>query len=405
MSLQVVGAQDLSKLTAIDNDDGEGSRYITDGSVAMTWMKLGVDETDQIVGVLERLGPELLQHVKVIRKTQGIQPADDAVNHGQIASINHDANTGTLTYIEPLGFHYSDLNEKARHERSFLLAVGVAKSIWETLDVPTRRTWAALRRAVQQVDRPALRQKLQSVESEAEFFAESVDAIVPRSSERGPHASNYVSQMGMDSDVADFCAHFACYALCHDEFRTATESNRVIADKFKEIQNVIDGICGEKRGFSEGSMPVAWMEGGLRYQLPSMPNMHNAEDVTAWMEEQKDREELEKTEAYMAGDEEHDPDEAFQSDEERDLERDKTEALKPIADSILTALDTDEDGFEHLGELSEEIYSITLNAETGEIFDMVSAYLEETILLQELDADVAEDILHELEEEGVISSE
>lgn len=401
VSLQVVGGQDLEQLRHMGDAE---SRYVSGGTFARTWMKMGVDETDQMMSVLDRLGPELLQHVNVIRKTQSNRPTDEALTHGQIADVGYDPEDGTITFLEPQQFCYSDLTENARQERSFLMAVGVAQSIWENLDVNSKRRWNAFRNAVKQSGGAELREELQNVGSEAELFAVSVNAAF-KEPVPGPHAENYVCQMGMDSEAADFCAHFACYVLCQNEFQTAAQENRVIQDKYTEVKKVIDGMCGVKRDFSDGSMPVAIMEGGLRHQIPEVPDVHNANALEEWMKEHKEREEDRRMEAHFADAEEHDPNDTMKSDDERDTDTVRELILEEICNCILTALDTSEEGFENLEELSKGIWDVMQSATRIEAAELVQEYLESSDLLDEFDPDAVQDIVHELQKEEILESE
>lgn len=348
VTLQVLGERTLKELVSMP---GKGHRAISSGAVAMQYMKMGCKETEQMANILERLGSALLAQVSVVRKRQTEMVSHEALGRLQTTEVTYDPKERAITIVEPRIFSYAHLNANAQHERSFQVAYGCAASLWQTFPTAKKRKWEMFYRAAEQSG--TLKDRMNAAVTRAELFVTAADAASER---RGPFAVNNVSQIALESPEADFCAHFACFVLCQEEFKTKMQGNRVIQDKYREIESLITSLCGEKRAFDDTSLPVDIAQCGLKQAVPSLPKMDSVEDFRKFLQKESERKEKERHEPSVSDDVEHDAGEVM-SEDERERKEKENLMIAEVKDILVGALESFEESTlldplaQHVGKL------------------------------------------------------
>lgn len=351
---------------------GKKGEQVSGGTVLRSDIKIGAEETEQYAEVLDRLGSALLQHVKQIRKIQILKPEGNAIMANQIASVAYNPETNTISIFEPCLAPYSFLKPGARHERSFLLAFAVGQSLWHHLPFAKQKHWERFFRAC---DVTLLKEQQASATSQAEFFAVSVDAALGPES-RGPHLGNCLTALAMESEEADFATHFACFVLCQNEFKMRAEENRVVADKYTSIQELIAELTGKTPDFSVQSGPVAQMVEGLRQQFTNLPDLSDFNALIAFMQRTLDQDERRKEEPGSAtGDESGPPTDLSEADEN------VQERIAGIVNEVESALEAvygaDIATMDQFDELCQEIAEALMHESGESAEDAVQEILEQ----------------------------
>ena len=391
VSMQVLCDLNLQRPAPIR---GDAPRHISGGAEARYDLKMGRDEALQMGAVLERLGSKLLCEVQAVYKRQVFQMNDAMISRGHLSCVEYNPKEKAIIITEPTDFPYSSLNTDARHERSFLIAYGCAEALWHGLAENERRKWEMFYRATAQSG--TLRQRLSEAADEAELVVIAGEAL---EEERGPHRTNCVSGVGMESPRADFCAHFAMYVLAQPDFLAAIGDNRVLRDKYRNIKALVDRLSGEERDFTDGALPAS-AECGLRNQMPGLPDVFDLAEVVRFMREHEERQERLKGELDEDADdvEEH-TGKPLISEADREVKERRRLVRGEIVDVVLGAMENAESP--RARKFARRIADILLESGPGQAADDIRDYIGTKRSIQDLiDGNPEEVILAELSKEG-----
>lgn len=186
--------------------------------------KFGLQELQQLQGLLKLLPRDMVMGVKQLRKDNySTEFPIQAMLTGLMVLGKFYEATGALLVVQHEDMSFLQFSQEARELRAFTIIHELGHNVWRKLTPAQQEAWANIN-----------------------WLPEGSIKM------QGNLEDNFLTSYSHQKNaVEDFCEHFAAYVLHADEFRGRNTRGAVLQDKYRQLKTLFSQFAGEEKEYPQ----------------------------------------------------------------------------------------------------------------------------------------------------------